>query len=371
MSAGSPKVLIITSFPAPYRTELFDLIGEQIDLTVIYERNSDASHPRSHEWYGKISGPNSHLLGPPSTARPAAARKPRLRDFDFVIFYEYASIRAARMILECQLHNISYAINCDGGFVNHHLLRTPIKRLLISNASLCFAGSNSAADYFGAYGARSSQIARHHFTNLTEQALARLRPRPLSRERAKADLGLDHRPVVLCVAQFIARKGIDVLLHSWTHIAADASLVIVGGGPEESTYRGMIDDLNLTRVHIHPFANRDQLTTYYHAADLFVLPTREDVWGLVVNEAMAAGLPVITTDRCNAGIELIANEGGEIVIVGDHNALGASISRFISDRSLRAATGYRNASRISSYTLEAVANSHVKEISTALTKSGD
>lgn len=52
------------------------------------------------------------------------------------------------------------------------------------------------------------------------------------------------------------------------------------------------------------------------AADIFVHPTREDIWGLVVNEAMAKGLPVITTDRCVAGLELIKNESvGRIVPV--------------------------------------------------------
>lgn len=56
------------------------------------------------------------------------------------------------------------------------------------------------------------------------------------------------------------------------------------------------------------FKTKEDLIDYYRAADLFVLPTREDIWGLVVNEAMAAGTPVITTTNCGAGMEILKME---------------------------------------------------------------
>ena len=66
--------------------------------------------------------------------------------------------------------------------------------------------------------------------------------------------------------------------------------------------------LNLKNVYFIPFQNSDIIELYFKAADLFVFPTREDIWGLVINEAMANALPIITTDRCVAGLELIENE---------------------------------------------------------------
>ena len=86
-------------------------------------------------------------------------------------------------------------------------------------------------------------------------------------------------------------------------------------------------------VHVIPFVSKKELLEYYRASDIFVLPTREDIWGLVVNEAMACGLPIITTDRCNAGIELIKDgENGYIVPTDNRDALcGAILKLKVSD----------------------------------------
>ena len=63
---------------------------------------------------------------------------------------------------------------------------------------------------------------------------------------------------------------------------------------------------------------KPELATYYQAADLFVFPTREDIWGLVINEALSFGLPVITTRKCVAGVEMI-KEGVNGSIVSEDN----------------------------------------------------
>ena len=60
--------------------------------------------------------------------------------------------------------------------------------------------------------------------------------------------------------------------------------------------------------------SHESLNNYYKAADLFVLPTREDVWGLVVNEALSNGVPVITSDQCGAGLELIVDDYNGYVV---------------------------------------------------------
>ena len=103
---------------------------------------------------------------------------------------------------------------------------------------------------------------------------------------------------------------------------------------------------------------KEELVRHYKAADLFVLPTREDIWGLVINEAMAYGLPVITTDRCVAGLELV-EEGvnGYIIPVEDEKALAKRIEAcFASDYR---AMGDKSLEKVRPYTIENMVKAHL------------
>ena len=94
--------------------------------------------------------------------------------------------------------------------------------------------------------------------------------------------------------------------------------------------------------------------------DEIVFPTREDVWGLVINEAMAYGLPIITTDKCIAGLELIKNgENGYIVPVEDENILYEQMNKLILDEALRKKMGENSLKKIHEYTFETMAKVHM------------
>ena len=89
-----------------------------------------------------------------------------------------------------------------------------------------------------------------------------------------------------------------------------------------------------------------------------MLPTREDIWGLVINEAMAYGLPVITTDRCVAGLDLVENDvNGYIVPVEDDAALAEKINTLFTKDFL--AMGEVSRQKIRAYTLEEMARCHL------------
>ena len=95
------------------------------------------------------------------------------------------------------------------------------------------------------------------------------------------------------------------------------------------------------------------------ASDVFVLPTREDIWGLVVNEALAFGLPVITTDSCVAGLELIINEeNGFIVPVDDEITLGRTIQNVVQDPKKLTTMSKISLESVERYTIEQMAREH-------------
>ncbi len=155
-------------------------------------------------------------------------------------------------------------------------------------------------------------------------------PAPTDCDAAKRRLGLDDETVLLYVGQFIHRKGLDLLIPAFETLCAAQKdrkfrLLLVGGKPEQ------LQDLGIgrlpDRVRCVPFLTKQELSAYY-AADLFVLPTWEDIWGLVVNEAMAFGLPVVTTDRCGAGLEMIEEgRNGFLIPTEDKAELAWAIER--------------------------------------------
>ena len=98
---------------------------------------------------------------------------------------------------------------------------------------------------------------------------------------------------------------------------------------------------------------------YYKAADLLVLPTHSDVWGLVINEAMACGLPVVNTDKCVAGMELIKNGvNGYIVPIKQQKPLAEAVNAVLGGDF--AAMGAAALETIRSYSLENMAKVHME-----------
>lgn len=116
------------------------------------------------------------------------------------------------------------------------------------------------------------------------------------------------RPRALFVGQMIGRKGIDPLLDAASKVARDGyqfSLVLVGDGPEAKRVDKLADQLGIEAVlriaHVEP----DMMPALYRACDFLVFPTLEDVWGLVVNEAILSGLPVLSSKFAGCAEELL------------------------------------------------------------------
>jgi len=116
------------------------------------------------------------------------------------------------------------------------------------------------------------------------------------------------RPVILTVGQLIPRKGLHKLIESCGRMAAqgrDFTLVLVGQGPERERLEQLAAQNGIKHFLILPNQAQPVLNEIYRAADVFVLPTLEDVWGLVVNEAMWTGIPVLCSKYAGCAPELL------------------------------------------------------------------
>jgi len=153
------------------------------------------------------------------------------------------------------------------------------------------------------------------------------------RSKWKSNFGLSGK-VVLYVGQLINRKNIITLLYSAQILARkgeDVSVVIVGNGPEMDVYEGYVQLNGLSNVVFVGAVPADQVVYYYMAADIFALISINEVYGLVVNEAMCFGCPIVVSRNCGASADLVDGNGFVIDDPLDAESVVEAILRILSD----------------------------------------
>jgi glycosyltransferase involved in cell wall biosynthesis len=230
------------------------------------------------------------------------------------------------------------------------------KRLLVRLCALFLVPGRASADYLRSLGVASGRIV--HAPNAVEtrvfgDAVAAAR---LDRESVREELGLT-RSTVLHVGRLDREKGVDVLLEAVRPL--DADLAVVGAGPEVESLRRQAPP----NVRFVGRVERDGLVPWYAAADVFVLAARSDQWGMVLNEAATAGLPLVSTDAPGAAHDLIEDgANGFRVPTGDTGALTEALRRLVDDPRLREAAGRRSLEIAQRYTPEAWADAVVSAL---------
>jgi|SRR5579862_76157 len=127
----------------------------------------------------------------------------------------------------------------------------------------------------------------------------------------KKEVEILPRPVLLHVGQLVARKGIDLLLQAVATLQKDGlefSLLLVGSGLDELELKQMVRTLNLKNIHFCPELEPERMPAVYRSSDVLVFPTIEDVWGLVANEAILSGVPVLCSKYAGCARELFSPE---------------------------------------------------------------
>lgn len=347
------KGIIFAEFPAPYRVAVFEIIAQKYAVEVFYEfRNTEE---RSDDYTVKsASYPYEFLCEEKGRNRFNEVCR-NLKEYDFVLDYNACIKDGTKLAFRSLMCGVPYFINNDGGFVRHNFIKDSLKKVMFKNASLCLAAGNVSMEYFMAYGVKKERIRLHNFTSLTK---ADILSSPISineKNRIRKELGLNDKVIVISVGQFIERKGFDLLLQAWKEKSDkdNSVLIIIGGGNKKNEYEKYIKDNNLDDVILFDFFPKDDLIKHYKAADIFVMPTREDVWGLVINEAMSMGLPIIATDKCLAAKELVCPEvNGYIYNVQDIRRLAYYIDELIRNDDLRKVMSKNNIDKMQTFTME-------------------
>jgi glycosyltransferase involved in cell wall biosynthesis len=181
------------------------------------------------------------------------------------------------------------------------LLRRTIRKLVITWADHWISYGQSSTEYLVHLGVKQERILESQ--NAVDERNFQPRTQPA--------WTIQPRPVLLHAGQFIERKGIGLLLQAVAVLQNEGhqfSVLLVGSGRDKQLLEERVRTLGLKNVHFRPAQTPKKMCSVYRSADVLVLPTHEDVWGLVANEAILCGLPVLCSKYAGCANELFPAE---------------------------------------------------------------
>ena len=176
------------------------------------------------------------------------------------------------------------------------------------------------------------------------------------------------RPVFLFIGQLIPRKGLQFLLEACIILKTKGyhnfTLLVVGDGAEREELEVFSKNHGLEDcVKWAGWVGYGSLGSYFHNADVFVLPTLEDTWGMVVLESMTFGKPVLCSKFAGASEMVLEGENGYLFDPHNPEELAKVMCRFIEEPNLIAAMGKKSQQLMSQHTPQAAAQFFVEVIS--------
>ncbi len=356
------KVLYVTNLPAPYRVAFFNELGKHVDLTVLYERKT--AKDRDERWKGDSAKhfKEVYLKGIPFGAASSISFEALsyIKDssYDIRIIGGYSSPTAMLAIREMKRRKIPYILSIDGGILHsERSWMQKIKTYMICGAAMYLSTGACGDRFLTHYGADPENIFRYHFTSLYENDIRSALPAPSEKATCRKELGITKKHLILSVGRLLPLKRYDLLMHISEQLP-DAETVIVGG-TEDAYHANLRQTYPNANVRFDDFVSYQKLCTYFCAADVFVMPSDSDVWGLVLAEAMANGLPVVATESCGAAADLIENEkNGYTVPKGNGTALFHAVEKVL--RADTDSLGKHSLKIIKEYTIEHEVSDHLR-----------
>ncbi|MCI5773876.1 MAG: glycosyltransferase family 4 protein, partial [Erysipelotrichaceae bacterium] len=262
-------------------------------------------------------------------------------------------------------------MQADGGIAEDRGFLINNMMALVMGRNKYFLSSGKETDkYFNYYKVLSSKIYHYRFTTYNKQEVFSNYEMTKYKCEYRNKLSLKGDFIVFSVGQQIHRKGYDILAQAAIGLPEDIQIYIAGGEPNEETLQ-VIESNKLKNIHFIGFKSKEELFSYYAASDVFVMPTRYDIWGLVINEAMSFGLPIISTDKCVAALEFAQMADiGYIVKVDDVQEMHAKILELYGNKDLVTVKGNNSYQIIKDYHLENMCDDYKQAIYSIINKKG-
>ena len=326
-SGSGMKVAFLSVLPSPYQRDLFAALAARPDVTprVFYMERAAPDSP----WPERpLAAYESYLPGfwfPIGSARVHVNwRLPSPRDFDVFVCNTLLPSVTSQWLMRGRLRFSSHARWMFWGekLGKRSRMKDWLTAPLHRASGIAAIGTWAERDYVARFpDTRIFNIPYH-----CDLAPFANEPRP------------PHEPgtvTFLFCGQMIARKGVDQLLAAFATLPKNARLLLVGREAELPQLLASLAAPVRERVRYAGFQAPDALPQFFAQADVFVLPSRYDGWGVVVNQALGAGLPIIASDCVGAAHDLVrAGENGFTFSAGDANALAAAMLRYAANPAL-------------------------------------
>ncbi len=351
------NIVWLTRSSAKYKMDLLDEIGKKVNLTVLFIEHKNKK--RAQGFYGDLKG-NFKLV---SLKNDFEANE-YIKQADIFVDSYYASDVGFYCTSVARKHGIPTVLYADGGIATKRFfLVENMISYFMKRHDYIISSSKVVDDYFNYYLKKPKKTYYYHMSSLKDEDVLRNKQFCGDRETYRKELGINEFTFI-SVGQTIPRKGYDILLKAYAETGLNDStqLLMIGGKPYEELVR-LKEELHLTNAKFVGAIPKEELNKYYAASDAFVFTTREDIWGLVVNEALSFGLPMISSDNCVAAEHFKQYEDvGMLVKNEDIHGFSKAMKEIYADYKLRDEESKKALEKIQAYTIENSAKDIVKAL---------
>lgn len=290
------RVLYLTNIEVPYRVIFFNALSTQCDLTVMYERrksrNRDSNWSNAIRKYFAVEYLDGRTIGNEygfSFRIISLLRK----NWDVVIIGCYNSKVQMLAMAYMKTCGIPYIINIDGEPFIGTGIKACIKKFILKGAYAYLTAGVKAGDSLKA-AIGSKTISSYFFSSLTKDEIVNHANSHVKREE-----------FILVVGQYFDYKGMDV---AFKVASMDKSnhYKFIGMGTRTDIFIHDMGEIP-QNIEIIPFLQKNELEMEYQKCAMLLLPTRQECWGLVVNEAASFGTPIVSTWGSGAAVEIISD----------------------------------------------------------------
>ena len=244
---------------------------------------------------------------------------------------------------------IAYEGSSPGVDFTSSPFRLLIRRLMVKIADACITNSKRGKDYLTKIlRAEQNSVFAYPYEVPTIEALSS----NLEQTELLSEL---RRPIFLFVGRIIPRKGLNVLLEACLLLEKrgynNYTLLVIGDGKQKEALEAFCQTNHLEKnIKWKGWIDNDRLNFYFNNSDVFILPTLEDTWGVVILEAMLFGKAILCSDGAGASEMIIDNQNGFVFPSQQSDKLAELMSQFIDNPELANQMGKQSQNSISEYT---------------------